>query len=192
MINPYIQQQFYPDPCKVRGSGSRARECTRIRVHPSWALAHQMAPFDDGTTWVVDNNDPWTLMNTAHGARLVLEEPGRAAYPEAPAMAALAVEGPQIQFIARGCASSLHGAWARGYGRLWRLWKHSTFPTRSSTLDNFSSCPWCLPVRQSTVAFGTTSHTSCYSQWKSGDYFHEPLVLGSWCSSLRIAWLDSG
>ena len=33
-----------------------------------------------------------------HGARLVLEEPGHAALPEAPALGVVAVEVPQIQF----------------------------------------------------------------------------------------------
>ena len=45
----------------------------------------------------------------AHGVRLVLDEPGHAAHPVAPAMGALAVEVPQIQYIDRGSSVLGHG-----------------------------------------------------------------------------------
>ena len=70
-----------------------------------------------------------------HGPRLVLDELCHTAHSMAPAMAALAVEVPQIQFIARGCASSFV------YEAVEEL---HIFPSRSWTPSIFlrAPCVW--------------------------------------------------
>ena len=73
---------------------------------------------------------------------------------------------------------------ARGYGRLQRLWKHSTHFSREAGLwTSFSASSLylavtslCSYVSLHTVAFGRT-HITCYSQRKSGYYFNRQVEL---------------
>ena len=58
--------------------------------------AHQMAPFDERTSSVDPNGEAWARMDAPWQ---LLDQLGHAAHPMAPAMGAVAVEVPQIQFF---------------------------------------------------------------------------------------------
>ena len=92
-----------------------------------------------------------------HGSRLVLDEPCHAAHSMAPAMAAPAVEVAQIQFIVRGCASSLHGGLGPWFCRLRGCGRPSHISLAKLDSEKFSTSPLCLAVFQSALAFGRTS-----------------------------------
>ena len=61
---------FFVCPAPKKCEGPRRSRVRGAHSHSSSSelSAHQMAPFDDGTTWVDDNSDAWTLLNTAHGS----------------------------------------------------------------------------------------------------------------------------
>ena len=153
-------------------------------VSSSTLGAHQMARArvahsspDGELTWVDDNNVTWMLLDRAHGlywmnlaTRHTQWHPGSA--------------------CSGGASDPVHRLW---WARVWsfaRLRKNSTYFLREAGLRQFFLRALCVsPVYG---CYWKNFEHSCLSPRTFGHYFHEPLAIDRWYSSLCNASFDSG
>ena len=104
-----------------------------------------------------------------HGARLVLEEPGHAALPVAPALGVVAVEVPQIQFLD-------DEVWSIGGLGIWFDNGHMVCVSSWVLLDGFSTFSACSDAGH---------------MWQLDPSFTGPLNLAVPCSLLWCTLQDA-